>query len=141
MLIQKILEELQEIPEDKLSQIYELMMKRFIKQERQGQNGDRSNQHYNNEKSQALTIMNVTLKPEHQKLIEAELNTGHYANSDEIIAEALQLLSKRNEYQQWTEEIGKKIDIAAEQLDRGEGIDGETAIAQLKARLQKTHEA
>ena len=101
----------------------------------------RSNQHYNNEKSQALTIMNVTLKPEHQKLIEAELNTGHYANSDEIIAEALQLLSKRNEYQQWTEEIGKKIDIAAEQLDRGEGIDGETAIAQLKARLQKTHEA
>jgi antitoxin ParD1/3/4 len=85
--------------------------------------------------------MNVTLKPEHQKLIEAELNTGHYANPDEIIAEALQLLSKRNQYQQWVEEIGKKIDMAAEQLDRGEGVDGETAIAQLRARLQKAHEA
>ncbi|WP_249267813.1 hypothetical protein RVR34_25385 [Microcystis aeruginosa FBCC-A68] len=35
--------------------------------------------------------MKLTLKPEHQKLIEAKLNTGHYANPDEIIAEALQL--------------------------------------------------
>ncbi len=43
-------------------------------------------------KSQALTTMKLTLKPEHQKLIEAKLNTGRYANPDEIIAEALQLL-------------------------------------------------
>jgi antitoxin ParD1/3/4 len=92
-------------------------------------------------KSQALITMKLTLKPEHQKLIEAKLNTGHYANPDEIIAEALQLLSKRDQYQQWVEDIGQKIDIAAEQLDRGEGIDGETAIAQLKARLQKNCEA
>jgi antitoxin ParD1/3/4 len=39
--------------------------------------------------------MKLTLKPEHQKLIEAKLDTGRYANPDEIIAEALQLLSKR----------------------------------------------
>ncbi|MFM7711299.1 MAG: type II toxin-antitoxin system ParD family antitoxin [Microcystis sp.] len=76
--------------------------------------------------------MKLTLKPEHQKLIEAQLNTGRYANPDEIIAEALQLLSKRDRYQQWAEEIGKKIDIAAEQLDRGEGINGETAIIRIK---------
>ncbi|MFM6320724.1 MAG: type II toxin-antitoxin system ParD family antitoxin [Microcystis sp.] len=43
-------------------------------------------------KSQALTNMKLTLKPEHQKLIEAKLNTGRYANPDEVIAEALQLL-------------------------------------------------
>ncbi|MFM6438952.1 MAG: type II toxin-antitoxin system ParD family antitoxin [Microcystis panniformis] len=36
--------------------------------------------------------MKLTLKPEHQKLIEAKLNTGRYANPDEVIAEALQLL-------------------------------------------------
>ena len=92
-------------------------------------------------KSQALTTKKLTSKPEHQKLIEAKLDTGRYANPDEIIAEALQLLSKRDQYQQWVEDIGQKIDIAAEQLDRGEGIDGETAIAQLKARLQKNCEA
>jgi len=54
---------------------------------------------------EALTTMKLTLKPEHQKLIEAKLNTGHYANPDEIIAEALQLLSKRDRYQQWAIEF------------------------------------
>jgi antitoxin ParD1/3/4 len=56
-------------------------------------------------KSQALTTMKLTLKPEHQKLIEAKLDTGRYANPDEIIAEALQLLSKRDRYQQWAIEF------------------------------------
>ena len=73
--------------------------------------------------------MNLLLKPEHQKLIEAQLKTGRYQNPDEIIAEALELLGKRDRYQQWIEEIGTKIDVAAQQLDRGEGVDGETAIA------------
>jgi len=84
--------------------------------------------------------MNLLLKPEHQKLIEAQLNTGRYANPDEIIAEALELLNKRDQYQEWSEEIGRKIDIAAQQLDRGEGIDGETAIALLRKKLQKNSE-
>lgn len=87
-------------------------------------------------KSQALTTLKLTLKPEHQKLIEAKLNTGHYANPDEIIAEALQLLSKRDQYQQWVEDIGQKIDIAAEQLDRGEGVEGETAIMRIRHRWE-----
>lgn len=84
--------------------------------------------------------MNLLLKPEHQKLIEAQLSTGRYANPDEIIAEALELLNKRDQYQEWSEEIGRKIDIAAQQLDRGEGIDGESAIALLRKKLQKNSE-
>ncbi len=36
-------------------------------------------------KSPALTTLKLTLKPEHQKLIEAKLDTGRYANPDEII--------------------------------------------------------
>ena len=84
--------------------------------------------------------MNLLLKPEHQKLIEEQLSTGRYANPDEIIAEALELLNKRDQYQEWSEEIGQKIDIAAQQLDRGEGIDGESAIALLRKKLQKNSE-
>ena len=84
--------------------------------------------------------MNLLLKPEHQKLIEAQLSTGRYANPDEIIAEALELLNKHDQYQEWSEEIGQKIDIAAQQLDRGEGIDGESAIALLRKKLQKNSE-
>lgn len=84
--------------------------------------------------------MNFTLKSEHQQFIQAELSAGHYANLDEIIDAAFQLLSKQNQYFQWLEEIQTKIDMAAEQLDRGEGIDGNTAIEQLKERLHQTRE-
>jgi hypothetical protein len=38
-------------------------------------------------------------------------------------------------------ELRNKIDIAAAELDRGEGIDGEIAINQLRARLHKKREA
>jgi predicted translin family RNA/ssDNA-binding protein len=40
-----------------------------------------------------------------------------------------------NYRQEWVEEVRAKIDVAAAQLDRGEGIDGETAIAQLRAKF------
>jgi antitoxin ParD1/3/4 len=85
--------------------------------------------------------MNFTLKPEQQQFIEAELRTGRYTNPDEIIAEALRLLEKRNQYDLWLEEVRNKVDIGIEQIDRGEGVDGESAIAQLKAKLQKSREA
>lgn len=84
--------------------------------------------------------MTLSLTPEHEQLIQAQLATGRYADGAEVIAEALKLLEKRNQYDRWVEEVRAKIDLAAEQLDRGEGIDGETAIAQLRAKLQNARE-
>ncbi len=40
----------------------------------------------------------------------------------------------------WIEEVRSKIEIAAEGLDRGESVDGETAIAQIRARLHKIND-
>jgi antitoxin ParD1/3/4 len=85
--------------------------------------------------------MTIALQPEHEQFIQTQLATGRYANATEVITEALQLLEKRNEYDHWVEEIGTQIDIAAEQLDRGEGMDGETVVAQLRAKLQQAREA
>jgi len=78
--------------------------------------------------------MPITLKPEQEQFIQTQLATGRYTNATEVIAEALQLLEKRNHYDRWVEELGNKIDIAAAELDRGEGIDGEIAINQLLSR-------
>ncbi|WP_271254100.1 ribbon-helix-helix domain-containing protein [Pseudanabaena sp. Chao 1811] len=75
--------------------------------------------------------MPITLQPEQEQFIQTQLATGRYTNATEVIAEALQLLEKRNHYDRWVEELGNKIDIAAAELDLGEGIDGETAINQL----------
>ena len=75
--------------------------------------------------------MNIILNPKLENLIQQQITSGKYTSIDNVLEEALALLEKRNQYEQWVEEIGQKIDIAAQQLERGEGIDGETAINQL----------
>ena len=85
--------------------------------------------------------MTITLQPEQEQFIQTQLATGRYTNATEVIAEALQLLERRNHYDRWVEELRNKIDIAAAELDRGEGLDGETAINHLRARLHKNRKA
>jgi antitoxin ParD1/3/4 len=75
-------------------------------------------------------VMTIAFKPEQEAFIQTQLSTGQYTSAAEVITEALRLLEKRNHYDQWVEDVRTKIDIAAEQLDHGEGVDGETAIAQ-----------
>jgi antitoxin ParD1/3/4 len=84
--------------------------------------------------------MTIALKPEQEAFIQTQLTTGRYTDAAAVIAEALRLLEKRNHYDEWVEDVRAKIDLAAAQLDRGEGIDGETAIAQLRAKLQEARE-
>ncbi len=85
--------------------------------------------------------MNITLKPEQSELIQQKLNSGKYNNAEEVIAEALQLLSQRDrEYETWVEETREKVDVAIEELRRGEGIDGNVVIAQLKEKLRQARQ-
>jgi hypothetical protein len=39
----------------------------------------------------------------------------------------------------WEKDVQEKVAIAAAELERGEGVDGETAIAALKARLSQNY--
>jgi antitoxin ParD1/3/4 len=87
---------------------------------------------YNRNHTQRIVAMTIALKPEQEAFI--------YTDATAVIAEALRLLEKRNHYDEWVEEVRAKIDLAAAQLDRGEGIDGETAIAQLRTKLQEARE-
>ncbi|MDJ1169789.1 type II toxin-antitoxin system ParD family antitoxin [Roseofilum sp. BLCC_M154] len=83
--------------------------------------------------------MNVTLKSEQAELIQQQINSGKYQTPEEVIAEALQLLDRRDrEYENWVEETRQKVDIAIEELRQGEGIDGEVVIAQLKDKLKQS---
>ena len=81
--------------------------------------------------------MSIILTPEQEQLIQAQIASGGYTNISEVITDALRLLEKRNQYNLWVEEVCAKIDIAAAQLDRGEGVDGETAIAQIRAKFHQ----
>jgi antitoxin ParD1/3/4 len=85
--------------------------------------------------------MNIQLKPEHEQFIQAQIDSGRFSNSEEVIDIAFQLLEKLNDdYQQWIEETRQKIDVAMAEIERGEGLDGETVVTNILERFQKARE-
>jgi antitoxin ParD1/3/4 len=80
--------------------------------------------------------MNLTLKPELTEFIQQEILTGKYASLEEAIEAALNLLKSQSATDKLATELREKIDSAATQLDRGEGLNGEAVIAGLRTKLQ-----
>jgi antitoxin ParD1/3/4 len=79
----------------------------------------------------------LTLTAEHEQLIQTQLATGRYANAEEVLGIALQLLTRLDSEQQiWIEETRAKIAEGIAELDdlrsvgehRGEGVDGPTVM-------------
>ena len=93
--------------------------------------------------------MNLNLKPELAEFIQQEILTGKYTSPEEAIeqsshfgnAAALNLLKSKSATDRLATELREKIDSAAAQLDRGEGLNGEDVIAGLRAKLQAAREA
>ena len=84
--------------------------------------------------------MNLPLTPEQEDFVQQELAIGNYTSATDLLADALQLLAKRRRYDQWARDVQEKVAIAAAELERGEGLDGETAVAALRARLHQRHQ-
>ncbi len=85
--------------------------------------------------------MNIQLKPEHEKFIQAQIATGKYENPEEVVDIAFRLLEKLNaEYAQWIEETRQKVDVAIAELQLGKGLDGETVVMEILERFQKARE-
>ncbi|MDD1416164.1 type II toxin-antitoxin system ParD family antitoxin [Dolichospermum sp. ST_con] len=85
--------------------------------------------------------MNIQIKPELEQIIQAQIATGRYTNPEDVISKALKLLLEWDKgYQNWVEETREKVDVAIEQLDRGEGINGEVVISQLRDKLRQSRE-
>ncbi len=83
--------------------------------------------------------MNIQIEPELEQIIQAQIATGRYANPEEVISKALKLLLEWEKgYQQWVEETREKVEVAIDQLDRGEGIDGELVVEKLREKLHKS---
>lgn len=42
----------------------------------------------------------------------------------------------QSEYDEWVKDTRQKVDVAIGEIERGEGLDGETVIAQLRQKLK-----
>jgi antitoxin ParD1/3/4 len=79
--------------------------------------------------------MNVSLTPELEKLVTQKVESGLYQSASEVIREGLRLLDDHDRLREFhLDEVRKKIKIGLDQLDRGEGIPGDQAYAQMKQR-------
>ncbi|XHX81129.1 MAG: type II toxin-antitoxin system ParD family antitoxin [Stenomitos frigidus ULC029] len=76
--------------------------------------------------------MDISLKPEHEQFIQAQLETGNYTSVDEIVNEAFKLFVER---ERRLAELRQKVSVGTKQIVMGQVTDGETVFAQLHAKI------
>ncbi|TBR58179.1 CopG family transcriptional regulator [Westiellopsis prolifica IICB1] len=82
--------------------------------------------------------MNISLKPEDEQFIQSQIETGKYANAQEVISAAFKLLEEREHR---LEELRQKIAVGTEQIARGQVTDGEIVFARLQEKMNKIAES
>lgn len=73
--------------------------------------------------------MNVSISSDNEQFIEVSVGSGRYADSDELLNEALRLLKRRDE-------ILHAVNAGVAQLDQGEAVDGDLVFDRLSAKFQ-----
>ncbi|QKQ72447.1 type II toxin-antitoxin system ParD family antitoxin [Nostoc sp. TCL240-02] len=82
--------------------------------------------------------MNISLTPELEQLVKNKVNSGKYHSVSEVMGEALRLLEERDSIRdQRLAELKAKIQVGIEELERGEGIDGEEVFAELEEDIRR----
>ncbi len=79
--------------------------------------------------------MNISLNPTHEQFVISKVESGKYANADEVIAAALQLLEEQEQYTLWLNDTRQKVAVGLEEIERGDVLDTEVVINQLKEKL------
>jgi antitoxin ParD1/3/4 len=93
--------------------------------------------------------MSITLNSEQEtfakrllwRIVTNLIATGSFKTADEVLQVALKLLeTERKSYESWVVENRDRVREGIESLDRGEGVDGETVVNDLLAKLRHTRE-
>ena len=74
--------------------------------------------------------MSLELSQELEMMVQTILRTGQYQSESEVLHEALDLLSRRDD-------LRKDLQAGMEEIDRGEGIDGDQVIQDLEDRAAR----
>jgi antitoxin ParD1/3/4 len=81
--------------------------------------------------------MQVVLPPELEALVQRQLTTGKYQNPIEVILAGVKLLEEQQDiYQGRLRELQREAQIGLEASQRGEVVEGLTAMSQIRANLR-----
>jgi antitoxin ParD1/3/4 len=84
--------------------------------------------------------MQIVLPPEIEALVQRQLTSGKYNNAIEVILAGIKLLEQQQDiYQGRLQELQQDALIGWEASQRGEVVDGATAIAKIRANLRSRY--
>lgn len=84
--------------------------------------------------------MQIILPPEVEALVQHQLTTGKYHSAIEVIFAGIKLLQQQQDiYQGRLQQLQQDALIGWEASQRGEVVDGATAMAQIRANMQERY--
>jgi len=82
-----------------------------------------------------LSIMNVSLTPDLEKLVHKKVQSGRYTSASEVVREALRLLAERDELREVElQALRTKVERGLDEARRGDLVDGEEAFRAVRGR-------
>jgi antitoxin ParD1/3/4 len=80
--------------------------------------------------------VNVNLTPELEELIQRKVRSGLYRSQSEVVREALRLMAEHDQRRAAAlEHLRGALAEGLEQADRGELLDGSSAISELRSKV------
>ena len=77
--------------------------------------------------------MNVSLTSELERFVHSRVASGRYQTASEVVRESLRLLEEREQARESAlEELRVKIRRGIEQADRGELLDGDAVLEEIR---------
>lgn len=84
--------------------------------------------------------MQITLPPEIEALIQRQLSSGKYKTAIEVLLAGMQLLDQQETlYQGRLSELQQAAQVGWQASQRGEVVDGPTAMKQILSDLRSRH--
>lgn len=86
--------------------------------------------------------MNVSLTPELERWVSTKVEGGRYKSASEVVREGLRLLQQKEEEQEARiAALRRDVQIGLDELDRGEGTNGEEAFGRVLTRIARAEES
>lgn len=82
--------------------------------------------------------LNVSLTPELARFVDGQVRGGLYSTASEVVREGLRMLVEREKLRELRhEELRRQVQAGIDELDRGEGIDGDAVFDELERDLDE----